>query len=231
MVTYSCGVKGGGRLKWGSFLSTTSWPHRWPYMVDHLRKVVALVKARRQTWPDRFEIYKAVYGFTKYGFTKAVRTQLFALKSKITGHAHDTRKGRRRHTFEITIYFITKTLLALQGRPTTLGGADEGPLSHITASVACAQDIGATATAFARALASTNVATHVGTSSALLKGGASTLIQLVLVPRAAAAIGLRGELADIAIATVPTTSTSIASVVSCSDAVTAPILRLLAPTR
>jgi hypothetical protein len=103
--------------------------------------------------------------------------------------------------------------------------------SHITASVACAQDIGATATAFARALASTNVATHVGTSSALLKGGASTLIQLVLVPRAAAAIGLRGELADIAIATVPTTSTSIASVVSCSDAVTAPILRLLAPTR
>jgi hypothetical protein len=94
--------------------------------------------------------------------------------------------------------------------------------SHITASVACAQDIGATATAFARALASTNVATHVGTSSALLKGGASTLIQLVLVPRAAAAIGLRGELADIAIATVPTTSTSIASVVDCSDAVTAP---------
>ena len=112
--------------------------------------------------------------------------------------------------------------LSIQGRPTTLGGADEGPLSHITASVACAQDIGATATAFARALASTNVATHVGTSSALLKGGASTLIQLVLVPRAAAAIGLRGELADIAIATVPTTSTSIASVVSCSDAVTAP---------
>ena len=111
-------------------------------------------------------------------------------------------------------------LYTVQGTPTTLGKADEGTL--FTASVACAQDIGATATAFARALASTNVATHVGTSSALLKGGASTLIQLVLVPRAAAAIGLRGELADIAIATVPTTSTSIASVVSCSDAVTAP---------
>ena len=45
-------VTGSGRLKWGSFLSTTSWPHRWPYMVDHLRKVVALVKARVQTWPD-----------------------------------------------------------------------------------------------------------------------------------------------------------------------------------
>ena len=44
--------KGPGRLTSVGFLPDTCWPHRWPYMVGNLRKVVALVKARRQTWPD-----------------------------------------------------------------------------------------------------------------------------------------------------------------------------------